>query len=53
MKLTPAHKALIKLLAAAAVDEFLEEPQNLLHQTKEEPMERKKERDHAPRTHSN
>lgn len=25
MKLTPAHKALIKLLAEAAVEEFLEE----------------------------
>lgn len=25
MKLTPAHKALIRLLAEAAVDEFLEE----------------------------
>lgn len=34
MKLTPAHKALIRLLAEAAVDEFLEE-----QQTQEKPME--------------
>jgi len=41
MKLTPAHKELIKLLAAAAVDEFLEE-----QQTQEKPME-PGERPHA------
>ena len=34
MKLTPAHKALIRLLAESAVDEFLEE-----QQTQEKPME--------------
>lgn len=38
MKFTPAHKELIKILAEAAVDEFLEEQSNLL-QTHEKPME--------------
>lgn len=36
MKLTPAHKELIKLLAEAAVEQFLEEQHNLLE---EKPME--------------
>ncbi len=37
MNLTPAHKALIRLLAEAAVDEFLEEQQT---QEKPKPGER-------------
>lgn len=36
MKLTPAHKALIKLLAAEAVEQFLKEQHSLLE---EKPME--------------
>lgn len=43
MKLTAAHRALIKLLAAAAVEEFFEK-----QQIQEKQME-KGERIHAPR----
>jgi hypothetical protein len=38
MRLTAAHKELIRLLAAEAVDHYLNE-QNLLQTTKEEPMQ--------------
>jgi hypothetical protein len=38
MTLTAAHKELIRLLAAEAVDHYLDEHHNLLQTTKEEPM---------------
>jgi hypothetical protein len=47
MKLTPAHKALIKLLAAAAVGDYIAGTNNLLH--KEKPTERKGEDGHGPK----
>lgn len=48
MKLTPAHKALIRLLAEAAVEEFLEE-----QQTQKKPMETGERPDalHRPNSH--
>lgn len=50
MTLTPAHKELIKLLAAVAVEEFVEEQSKLL---KGKPMERiKGETRHEPISHN-
>lgn len=39
MSLLPAHKELIKLLAAEAVDQFLEEHPNLLQTQERKPMD--------------
>jgi hypothetical protein len=40
MILTPAHKELIKLLAAAAVEEFLEEQENPMPTVERIPIEK-------------
>jgi hypothetical protein len=50
MTLTAAHRELIRLLAAEAVDHYLEEHHNLL-QTEEEPM-RDTHKGESPHVHT-